>query len=166
LREFATPDGLARFHALQHLNLGEEPSEEYPLYLTTGRVLSQYQSGTQTRRVASLLDAAPEAFVEIHPDLASSLGIVDQDWVALRTRRGRALLRAHLTRSIRIDTLFVPFHYPGSGRANLLTSREVDPTSKIPAFKTAAAAIERLDQHPSGAPIPHEHASTPAVHNH
>jgi assimilatory nitrate reductase catalytic subunit len=144
LDEFATPDGLARFHALQLLSSGEEPSEEYPIYLVTGRVLAQYQSGTQTRRVASLRLAEPEAFVEMHADLASSLHIAEGDWVELRSRRGRMQARARLSRKIRSDTVFVPFHFGGSGCANNLTTSEVDPTSKIPAFKTAAVAIERL----------------------
>jgi assimilatory nitrate reductase catalytic subunit len=148
LDEFATPDGLARFQPLQLLGAGEEPSEEYPLYLVTGRVLSQYQSGTQTRRVASLHEAEPEVFVEMHVDLAASLRIAERDWVELRSRRGRTLARARLSRTIRIDTVFLPFHFGAAGCANNVTTSEVDPTSKIPAFKTAAVAITRLTVQP------------------
>jgi assimilatory nitrate reductase catalytic subunit len=143
LERFATPDGRARFHAVEHKGAAEQPDEEYPLYLTTGRVLVQYQSGTQTRRVPSLRDAEPEAFVEIHPHIAATYGIGAGDWVALRTRRGRIRLKARLTSSMRLDTVFVPFHWGGPGRANTLTNDALDPDSKIPEFKVAAVAIEK-----------------------
>jgi assimilatory nitrate reductase catalytic subunit len=144
LERFETPDGRARFHAVEHRAPGEEPDQEYPLYLTTGRILSQYQSGTQTRRVASLLQADPDPFVEIHPDLASTLAIAEGDWVNVRTRRGTALFKARLVASMRLDTLFVPFHWSTPGRANALTHASLDPASKIPEFKVAAAALERV----------------------
>ena len=142
LDRFATSDGRARFHPVDHPLSLEQPDEQYPLYLTTGRVLAHYQSGTQTARVPSLLAAEPEAFVEIHPHLAASFGIAEGDLVALRTRRGRAHFRARFVSSMRLDTLFVPFHWGGEGRANTLTSSAVDPTSKIPEFKLSAVAIE------------------------
>lgn len=143
IERFATEDGRARFHAVNYDRPAEEPDEEYPFYLTTGRLLSQYQSGTQTRRVASLCEAEPEPFVEIHPQLAATLGLADRDLAVLRTRRGSAEFRVRLTRSIRLDTLFVPFHWGGVGRANTLTNDAVDPSSKIPEFKIAAVRIER-----------------------
>ncbi len=145
LDRFSTPDGRGRFHAVEHKGPAEEPDEEYPLYLTTGRVLAQYQSGTQTRRVPSLREADPEPFVEIHPHLAATYGIGAGDWVALRTRRGRIRLKARLTPSMRLDTVFVPFHWGGEGRANTLTNDALDPDSKIPEFKVAAVAIERAE---------------------
>jgi assimilatory nitrate reductase catalytic subunit len=145
VHRFATPDGRARFHPIEHLGAGEQPDEDYPYYLTTGRVLAHYQSGTQTRRVPSLVEAEPEPVVELHPDLAASHGIVDRGWVRMRSRRGEIVLRARCTRSMRLDTLFVPFHFAGAGRANTLTSAALDPTAKIPAFKTAAVAITRAE---------------------
>ena len=123
LERFATPDGRARFHAVEHQGPAEQPDEEYPLYLTTGRVLAHYQSGTQTSRVPSLRDAEPEPFVEIHPHIAATYGIGAGDWVALRTRRGRIRLKARLKPSMRLDTVFVPFHWGGAGRANTLDQR-------------------------------------------
>jgi assimilatory nitrate reductase catalytic subunit len=147
LERFATPDGRARFHAVDHERPGEQPDDEYPLYLTTGRVLAQYQSGTQTRRVASLRAAEPEAFVEIHPQLAASFGITDGSYVALRTRRGRGVFRARFSSSMRLDTLFVAFHWSGLGSANALTQDAVDPLSKIPEFKIAAVAIQSMAAH-------------------
>ena len=143
LDRFATDDGKARFHAVQYRPSAEEPDAEYPLYLTTGRVMAQYQSGTQTRRVKALTDIAPLPFVEIHPSQAQRLGIADGEIVQIETRRGAATMTARLTTSIRPDTLFAPFHWPGAGRANLLTNPALDPTSRMPEFKVCAARIKR-----------------------
>src|SRR5207244_551481 len=72
---FATPDGRARFTAVEHRPAAEELDDDYPIYLTTGRVLAQYQSGAQTRRIPALTSADPEAFVELHPTLAARLNV-------------------------------------------------------------------------------------------
>lgn len=149
LERFATPDGRARFFAVEQQDPAEIPDEAYPFFLTTGRLLAHYQSGNQTRRVAELAKAAPESFVEIHPDAAASLGVADGDMVCVVTRRGRVTCKARLTRTIRLDTLFMPFHFAGEGRANTLTSEAVDPVSKIPAFKVSAARLERPSEHPA-----------------
>lgn len=138
LDRFATESGLARFHRVEHRMTAEQPSPEFPLILTTGRVLAQYQSGTQTRRVASLNEADPEPFCEIHADMAATLGIRHGDMLRLRSRRGVAVVRARLNRTIRLDTVFVPFHWGGEGCANLLTSTYTDPVSGIPEFKVCA----------------------------
>ncbi|MGH9666086.1 MAG: molybdopterin oxidoreductase family protein, partial [Bryobacteraceae bacterium] len=143
LDRFATEDGRARFHPVEHRPPAEEPDRDYPLYLTTGRTMSQYQSGTQTRRVAALMQSAPKAFVEIHPSMARNYGIQAGDEVRLTTRRGAALFAAQLTSSIRMDTLFVPFHFMGAGRANLLTNPALDPVSGMPEFKVCAVRLEK-----------------------
>ncbi len=141
---FATPDGRARFFAVQYRPPAEEPDDDFPFYLTTGRVTAHYQSGAQTRRIPALMEAEPEAFVEIHPSTAAGIGVQDREVVVVVTRRGRATCKARLTTTIRFDTLFMPFHFPGTGRANLLTNDAVDPVSKIPEFKISAARIERV----------------------
>jgi assimilatory nitrate reductase catalytic subunit len=141
LERFATDDGRARFHPVAFQHAMEEPDDEFPLYLTTGRIMAQYQSGTQTRRIAALMQSAPEAFVQIHPSMARTYGIGDGDHVNLTTRRGTALMTAQLTSSIRMDTLFVPFHFGGMGRANLLTNPALDPISRMPEFKVCAVRI-------------------------
>jgi assimilatory nitrate reductase catalytic subunit len=146
LDAFATPNGRARFHPVSHRACGEEPDDEFPLYLTTGRILAHYQSGTQTRRVRQLCEAAPEAFVELHPVLARRMQIEERDLVSLRTRRGTASARARLTPDIRADTLFMPFHWGGEGRANLLTNPALDPDSKMPEFKVCAVRIESVQR--------------------
>ncbi|HEX4166014.1 MAG TPA: molybdopterin oxidoreductase family protein [Bryobacteraceae bacterium] len=143
LERFETPDGRARLHPVEFRASTEEPDAEFPLYLTTGRVMVHYQSGTQTRRVEKLRAAVPEAFVEIHPAVARSYGIVQGDSVSLTTRRGTASMTARLTTSIRLDTLFVPFHFAGEGRANLLTNPTLDPTSRMPEFKVCAVRIAK-----------------------
>jgi assimilatory nitrate reductase catalytic subunit len=141
--EFPTNDGRARFHAVEFRESSEQPNSQFPLYLTTGRVMAQYQSGTQTRRVKKLNDAAPEAFVEIHPAMAAGFGITEGDAVTLTTARGSATAKAVLTQTIRMDTVFVPFHFAASARANLLTNPKLDPLSKMPDFKVCAVRIEK-----------------------
>ena len=143
LERFATDDGRARFHPVPFQHAMEEPDEEFPLYLTTGRIMAQYQSGTQTRRIAALMTSSPEAFVQIHPSMARAYGISNGDRVSLTTRRGSAEMKAQLTQTIRMDTLFVPFHFAGKGRANLLTNPALDPISKMPEFKVCAVRIEK-----------------------
>ncbi|MGW3264113.1 molybdopterin oxidoreductase family protein [Streptomyces sp. NPDC001056] len=145
LDRFETPDGRARFAAVSHRPAAEEPDADYPLRLTTGRVLAQYQSGAQTRRVPELAQAAPAPFVELHPRLAERLGVTDGDRLTLTTRRGRATAAARITRGIRPDTVFVPFHWPGLGRANSLTNPALDPVSRMPEFKVCAVRVERAE---------------------
>jgi assimilatory nitrate reductase catalytic subunit len=142
---FATADGRARFLRVEHLDAHEPPDAEYPYVLTTGRVMAQYQSGTQTRRTRSLSMVAPTARAEMHPDLARALGIGTDDIVELTTRRGRARFHAHITDAIRPDVVFAPFHWGGGSSANALTDPALDPVSKMPAFKVCAVAVARVD---------------------
>ena len=134
-------DGRARFVAVDQPAAVEPPDERYPLYLTTGRLLAQYQSGAQTRRIAALRRAAPDPFVELHPELADSLSIVDGERVRLVSRRGTVELAARVVDTIRPDTVFAPFHWPG---INALTNDALDPTSRMPEFKVCAVRLEKL----------------------
>ncbi|MGV9428277.1 molybdopterin oxidoreductase family protein [Streptomyces sp. NPDC003656] len=143
LDRFAHPDGRARFTAPSHRPAAEEPDAAYPLYLTTGRVVSQYQSGAQTRRVPELTAAAPGPYVELHPDLATGLGVRDGDLLTVTSRRGTVTAPARVTSAIRPDTVFMPFHWPGEGRANLLTNPALDPVSRMPEFKVCAVRVEK-----------------------
>jgi assimilatory nitrate reductase catalytic subunit len=143
LDAFATPDGRARFHSVGYRASDEEPDDEFPLYLTTGRTLVHYQSGTQTMRVEELRESEPDMFAELHPDLARVFGIEDGAVFWLQSRRGVACARARLTTNIRLDTVFMPFHWGGLGRANLLTNPALDPDSKMPEFKVCAVRIDR-----------------------
>jgi assimilatory nitrate reductase catalytic subunit len=145
---FHTPSGRARFHCVQTLGPAERPDAEYPFYLTTGRVLPQYQSGTQTRRVTRLRKAASEAVAEIHPRAAKRSGLTNGGQVTLETRRGRASFRVKTTQGIREDTIFVPFHWPGEQSANRLTNTALDPISRMPEFKVCAARVATPDRRP------------------
>ncbi|EPH43456.1 putative Assimilatory nitrate reductase catalytic subunit [Streptomyces aurantiacus JA 4570] len=142
LERFATEDGLARFVPVVHRDSAEETDGQYPVVLTTGRVLAQYQSGAQTRRVDELNAAAPGPFVEVHPRLAARLRVADGEAVAVVSRRGRVVVPARVTSSIRPDTVFMPFHWPGEGRANTLTHPALDPVSRMPEFKVCAVRLE------------------------
>ncbi|MFC5729171.1 MULTISPECIES: molybdopterin oxidoreductase family protein [Nocardioides] len=133
---FATPDGRARFLVQEFGGAAEQPDASYPLHLTTGRVLAQYQSGAQTRRITSLPDQG--AFVEMHPMLAARIGAHDGDPVVVRTRRGEMKAPAKVVTTIRPDTVFVPFHWVG---ANRLTNDALDPSSRMPEFKVCAADV-------------------------
>ncbi|MFJ9581092.1 molybdopterin oxidoreductase family protein [Streptomyces sp. NPDC101191] len=150
LDRFATPDGRARFVPVVHRAAAEETDTEYPVVLTTGRVVSQYQSGAQTRRVAELNAAAPGPFVELHPRLAERIGVADGEPVAVVSRRGRAVAPARVTSAIRPDTVFMPFHWPGEGRANTLTNAALDPVSRMPEFKVCAVRLERAGNAAAG----------------
>jgi assimilatory nitrate reductase catalytic subunit len=142
LDRFATEDGRALFVPVSHRPAAEEPDADYPVLLTTGRVVAQYQSGAQTRRVAELNAAAPGPFVELHPQLAARLGAAEGDPLAVVSRRGRAVAPARITTAIRPDTVFMPFHWPGEGRVNTVTNPALDPTSRMPEFKVCAVRVE------------------------
>jgi len=141
---FHHPDGRARFHAVEYRPPAEDVDADYPIILTTGRVVSQFLSGTQTRRIGPLVDQYPEPKVELHPKLAGRLGVCDGDRVRVSSRRGHLDLAAHVVATIRPDTVFIPYHWPGERSANRLTLRAYDPIAGIPEFKVAAVRIERL----------------------
>ena len=111
--QFFHPDGRARFHAVPFREAAEVVDDEYPVWLTTGRVVSQYLSGTQTRRIAGLVAQYPEPLCEIHPRLAEALGVSDGDLVTVTSRRGSMTSPAHVVSTIRPDTVFIPYHWPG-----------------------------------------------------
>jgi assimilatory nitrate reductase catalytic subunit len=141
---FATPDGRARFVPVEHRPVAEDLDLDYPIYLTTGRVLQHYQSGAQTRRVPTLAEAAPEVFVELNPQLAERLSVEDGDFVRVVSRRGECVGRARFSDAIRADTVFMPFHWSGAGRVNNVTNPALDPTSRMPEFKVCAVRVERV----------------------
>jgi assimilatory nitrate reductase catalytic subunit len=142
LDRFATPDGRARFVAVEHRTVAEDIDDEYPVYLTTGRLLQHYQSGAQTRRVPALNDAQPAPFVEIHPDLAELHQLDEGEAVRVVSRRGSALGLVRITESIRRDTVFMPFHWGGAASVNLVTNPALDPISRMPEFKVCAVRLE------------------------
>jgi assimilatory nitrate reductase catalytic subunit len=143
---FAHPDGKARFVPVGHRDAAEMPDEEYPLLGTTGRVLQHYQSGAQTRRVRELLAAQPGPFVEVHPDTARLAGLTDGSTARVLSRRGMVVAKVRCVPSMRPDTVFLPFHFPGDGTANALTNPALDPVSRMPEFKVSAVRLEPAGQ--------------------
>jgi assimilatory nitrate reductase catalytic subunit len=143
-KKFATPDGKAHFNPVKYRDPGEITDDLYPIVLTTGRVVSQYLSGTQTRRIGKLVEQYPEPLLEIHPELAQKYGIRQRELVKVSTRRGQAEFPANIVETIRTDTVFIPYHWPGKKSANQLTSGTLDPVSKIPEFKVCACKLEPL----------------------
>lgn len=142
------PDGKCRFNVTEWRPSGDPVDNEFPIYLTTGRVVSQYLSGTQTRRIGPLVDIYPAPRVEIHPRLAERYGIADNDWVTVTTRRASMTVQAMVVRTIRPDTVFIPYHWANEKSVNQLTHRTLDPRSKIPEFKVSACRIERASGPP------------------
>jgi assimilatory nitrate reductase catalytic subunit len=140
---FYFPDGKARFNVVDYAPPTEDVDAAYPLMLTTGRVVSHFLSGAQTRRIGPLVDHIPEPYIELHPQLAERLGIADGDWVTAETRRGDCTLPARVVRTIRPDTLFIPYHWAGRQSANQLTIAAQDPISKIPEYKVCAVRLKK-----------------------
>ncbi|MFV0316443.1 MAG: molybdopterin oxidoreductase family protein [Microthrixaceae bacterium] len=144
---FAHPDGRARFHGVEFRQPAEVIDDDYPVWLTTGRVISQYLSGTQTRRIAALVEQYPEPLCEMHPRMAGRLGVQTGDLVRVESRRGEMTAPALVVETIRPDTVFIPYHWPGAKAANQLTNRALDPISKIPEYKVCAVRVTKGEGH-------------------
>ena len=148
---FYFPDGKARFLVTPYAPPAEVTDAEYPVILTTGRVVSHFLSGTQTRRIGPLMDHCPEPFIEMHPRLAGTLNISDGDWATAESRRGSCTLQVRVVRTIRPDTVFIPYHWAGAKSANQLTISAQDAISKIPEFKVCAVRLTKAA--PQGNPL-------------
>jgi formate dehydrogenase alpha subunit len=135
--------GLGVFHAIEYAPPAEVPDAQYPFYLTTGRVLYQYHTGTMTMRSEGLNERAPECFVEISPEDADSAGVGEGELLKVLSRRGEIRARARVSEMAVKGTLFIPFHY-AEAPANLLTIGALDPVAKIPEFKVCAVRIEKM----------------------
>jgi predicted molibdopterin-dependent oxidoreductase YjgC len=133
--------GLGLFAPVKYLPPPEIPDEEYPLILSTGRVLFHWHGGTLSRRSPGLDSLAPVSEVEIHPEDAARLGVTDGQRVRVRSRRGEVVAKARVTRRSPPGTIFMTFHY-AEAAANLLTIDAVDPIAKIPEYKVAAVSVE------------------------
>ncbi|AFR10175.1 molybdopterin oxidoreductase family protein [Nocardiopsis alba] len=165
LDSFAHPDGRARLVPVDHRPPAEETDPDHPLVATTGRLMGHYQSGAQSRRVAELDAAEPEAYVEVHPATAARVGLADGDTARVVSRRGHTLARVRLTPTARLDTVFLPFHFAGEQSANNLTHPALDPTSRMPEFKVSAVRLEPAPPDRNGRGVPEETgAPTPGGH--
>jgi assimilatory nitrate reductase catalytic subunit len=143
---FYFPDGKARFHAIRYEPPSEDVDAEYPVILTTGRVVSMFLSGNQTRRIGPLVDQYPEPLLELHPVLAKNLGLATGDWVTVESRRGSMTIRCQVVATIRPDTVFVPYHWAGRKSINLVTVSAQDPVSKIPEYKVCAVRLRKAEE--------------------
>jgi formate dehydrogenase alpha subunit len=139
--------GLGKFHAVEYKPPAESVSPGYPLILTTGRVLEHYHTGSMSRRSEVLNELRPNGAVEIHPDDALKLGIVDGDMVALASERGKIEAPVHITNKTAPGLAFMAFHWKESP-VNIVTNPAVDPAAKIPEFKVSAikAVLAVLDR--------------------
>jgi assimilatory nitrate reductase catalytic subunit len=145
---FYHADGKAHLQVTEWRESGDPVGPGFPVYLTTGRVVSHYLSGTQTRRIGPLVDQYPEPRVELHPRMAAAHGLAEGDWVRVVTKRSEMVIQASVVKTIRPDTVFIPYHWPGRRSANLLTHRTLDPRSKIPEYKVSACRIEKAEAPP------------------
>ncbi len=133
--------GRGLFHPVEYRPEPEEPDEEFPLCLSTGRILYHYHGGSMTRRSVGLAERAPTCEVEISPEDAEKLGIENGNRVRIRSRRGQIEAVARVTEKAVQGTVFVPFHF-AEAAANLLTHSHLDPVSKIPGYKVCAVRVE------------------------
>ena len=143
LFENGFPIGKAKFSSVEWKGPQEMPDDDYPLYLSTGRVLAQYHTGTMTRRSRILEDVDNGPYVEINPQDAVSLGIKNGDNVRAVSRRGNITIPAMLTERVNSGMVFIPFHYHEAA-ANLLTNDALDPVCKIPEAKVCAVRLEKI----------------------
>ena len=141
---FNFPNGKAKFVPADMGQPGELPDEEYPLTLTSGRVLYHFHTGTLTRRVEGLIDNVGESFVEINPRTADRLGIENGERVRVSSRRGEITIRAEITDRPGDGVVFIPMHF-ADGAVNTLTAETFDPTSGIPEYKVTSVCVSPLD---------------------
>ena len=126
----------------------EVVDDDYPIWLTTGRVVFHYLSGTQTRRIGFLVEQCPHPYLEIHPRLAERYGHQGRRCRGDDLPARFLVLPAKVVKTIRPDTVFIPYHWPGALSANRLTARHLDPVSKIPEFKISACPAQEDHQGP------------------
>ena len=134
--------GKGLFHAIEYLDPAEMPDEEYPFFLTTGRMFAHYHTGTMTRMSPHLDSEQKTGYVEIHPEDARALAVKDGETVKLTTRRGEIEVPARISQKVKPGLLFVPFHF-AENSANVLTNSAFDPIAKIPEYKVCAVKIEK-----------------------
>jgi formate dehydrogenase alpha subunit len=134
--------GKGLFHAIEYLDPAEMPDNEYPYFLTTGRMFAHYHTGTMTRPSGHLDTEQKTGYVEIHAEDAANLSVNEGDIVKLATRRGEIEVPVRISKKVKPGLLFVPFHF-AENSANVLTNSAFDPAAKIPEYKVCAAKIER-----------------------
>ncbi len=133
--------GLGKFNPIQAKDPAEQPDEEYPLILSTGRILYHYHTGTMTRRSGPLAWVEPRGFVEINADDAAAVGVEDRHAVVVESRRGKVRTSARVSDNVPRGTIFLAFHWR-EAPANMLTQDfQLDPVAKIPEYKVCAVRL-------------------------
>ena len=150
---FNFEDGLARFVPADFAEPPELPDEEYPLMLTSGRVLYHWHTGSLTRRVEASMDQVGESFVTIHPEMAEQLGVVDDEYVRVDSKRGSLVLKANVESVSDPGVVFIPMHFV-HGAINELTQHELDPTSRIPEYKVTSVRVTPVGPDPDTHELP------------
>ncbi|HID65135.1 MAG TPA: formate dehydrogenase subunit alpha, partial [Anaerolineae bacterium] len=135
--------GLGHFTPVEFKEAEELPDEEYPLTLTTGRMMFHWHTGTMTRRSEKLHKEVPDGYAEISPEDADALGVGKSETIRLVSRRGAIETRAWITRRVPPGVVFVPFHF-AEAAANVLTHAALDPVAKIPEYKVCAVRVEKV----------------------
>jgi formate dehydrogenase major subunit/formate dehydrogenase alpha subunit len=138
--------GVGHFEAVEHAPPDELPDEEYPLMLTSGRVLYHWHGGEMTRRARNLKAMYPEAEIQINPEDAEEREIDDGEMMKVASRRGEIVAKAQVTDRVPPGLIFATFHYPDSA-VNFLTNPALDPTAKIPEYKVCAVKVEPANGH-------------------
>ncbi len=136
--------GKGKFFVTEYVPTTEKVTPKYPLILTTGRILSQYNVGAQTRRTKNVAWHA-EDLVEIHPHDAEERGIKEHDWVGINSRAGETVLRVKITERVQPGVIYTTFHHPESG-ANVITTDNSDWATNCPEFKVTAVQVTRVNQ--------------------
>lgn len=149
-RQFATPDGRARFVACVHKPPQERASRDFPLTLTTGRLASQWHTMTRTGKIARLAKQAAAPYVEVHPDDAQLFALADGDEVRVESVRGHAVVKLKVSGKTQPGVVFMPFHWGDlfgqNVAANYLTHDTLDPISKEPEYKACAVRITPISK--------------------
>lgn len=135
--------GIGHFSAVEWQPPAEEPDDEYPLILTTGRILEHFHTGSMTRRVEGLNQLQPEERLRIHPSDAAKLCLVEGDWTLVTSRRGEIRVRANVTKQVQPGTVFLTFHFV-EALGNVLTNPALDPVAKIPEYKVCAVKVKAV----------------------
>jgi formate dehydrogenase major subunit len=136
--------GKGRFIPTKFFGSGEKVTRRYPLVLTTGRILSQYNVGAQTRRTHNNAWHSEDR-LEIHPDDAAERGIREGDWAGIESRAGQTVLRATLTDRVQPGVVYTTFHFPESG-ANVITTDSSDWATNCPEYKVTAVQVMPVSQ--------------------
>ena len=136
--------GKGKFIITEYVPTSEKVTQKFPLILTTGRILSQYNVGAQTRRTKNVA-WHEEDVVEIHPHDAEERGIQSGDWVGIVSRAGETVLRAHITERVQPGVIYTTFHHPESG-ANVITTDNSDWATNCPEFKVTAVQVSKVSQ--------------------